>query len=156
MPNTFIQSNSLRFSILIGLIKFAPQNCNSMSDGVCVKHVKRGQSVNLCTSHTTTPSTIPQGKHVINVSAYYWSLHIESNMRTLYKCYNGSCRPGSSNVGNFHYLEVSNSCLTIKNVQNNSEYILDIYYSGIGAQLYPNALLTVTFSVICRGMCEHE
>ena len=130
---------------MIGLINFTPLNCNSMSDGICVKHVERGQSVTLCTSHTTTPSAIPKGKHVISVSVYYWRSHT----RILYICYNSTCKPGTSNVRNFLYPNVTNSCLTIKNIQNNSKYSLDLYFNG--AQLDP---YSIAFSVICGGMCE--
>ena len=133
----------------IGLMKCTPLNCNSMSDGVCVKHVKRGEPVTLCTRHTTIPPTIPQGKHVIRVSAYHWESYIESHRRTLYKCYNGSCKRGSSYVRDFLYSEVTNSCLTINSVQNNSKYILDIYYNGFSGST------NATFSVTCGGMCEH-
>ena len=134
----------------IGLFKFTPLNCNSMSDGVCVKHVKRGQPVTLCTSHTTTPSTIPQGKHVLSVMVYYWLSDTEGHRHGLYHCYstNGSCERAPSNARNFLYSDVSNSCLTIKNVQNDKKYILEMHYNGTDAET------NVTFSVTCGGMCE--
>ena len=115
-----------------------------------MKHVNRGQPVTLCTSHTTTPSTIPQGKHVINVFEYYWYLVIESLKHELYWCYNGSCSQGRSNPRDFLYSDVGDFCLTINNVQNNSKYILNINY--INAISAPT---DITFSVTCGGMCEH-
>ena len=136
-------------NIDIGLIKCTPLNCNSMSDGICVKHVRRGQPVTLCTSHTTIPPTIPQGKHVISVSVYYWKSYIESHRRSLYRCSRGSCERSSSDVRDFLYSKVSNSCLTINSVLNKSKYILDIPYNEFSGST------NATFSVTYGGMCEH-
>ena len=149
--NTHMHTNYFSFlDSSIGLLKFTPLNCNSMSDGVCVKHVKRGQPVTLCTSHTTTPSTIPQGKNVLSVMVYYWLSDTEGHRHDLYLCYStgGSCKRAPSNARDFLYSDVSNSCLTIKNVQNDKKYILEIYYNGTDAET------NVTFSVTCGGMCE--
>ena len=120
-----------------------------MSDGVCVKHVKRGQPVTLCTSHTTTPSTIPDGKHVFDVMVYYWLVDTDGQRHVLYWCDSSSCVQGPSDAKDFLYSDVSNSCLTIKNVQNDKKYILNIQYNGIDVQT--NAI----FSVTCGGMCKH-
>ena len=120
-----------------------------MSDGICAKHVKRGQSVTLCATHTTIPSTIPQGKHVLSVFEYDWLSDTEGQKHVLYSCYKGSCRERSPYARNVSYTDVSISCLTIKNVQNDKMYILDIHHNGIGA------VTSATFYVTCGGMCDH-
>ena len=103
----------------------------------------------LCTSHTTTPSTIPQGKHFFSVMVYYWLVDTDGQRHALYWCDSSSCVPGPSDTKDFLYSDVSNSCLTIKNVQDDKKYILNIQYNGIDVQT--NAI----FSVTCGGMCKH-
>ena len=53
-----------------------------------MKHVKRGQPVILCTKLTTTPSTIPLGKHVISVLYSSWLINhrgVSKNSLYLFK-----------------------------------------------------------------------
>ena len=131
-----------------GLINFTPLNCNLMSNGVCVKHVNRGEPVTLCTSHTTTPSTIPQGKHVISVSKSYWQLYVPGRVSipVLYNCSNGSCEQTYSVTNNSQYSDVTASCLTINNVQENSQYILAVHFN------MDDARTEVNFSVTYGGI----
>ena len=126
-----------------GLIEFTPLNCNSMSDGICVKHVKRGQPVTLCTRHTTIPSTIPQGKHLIGLSQFYWR---QANRDLLYTCPSGSCELTQSVLNSTHYSDVSDSCFTIDNVTENRKYILLAYFN------VNNVHSNVNYFVTCGGM----
>ena len=113
-----------------------------MSDGVCVKHVKRGQPVTLCTSHTTTPSTIPQGKHLAGVSQFYWS---QPDMGIFYNCPSDSCELTYSVMKSANHSDVSDSCFTIDNVHESREYILLAYFNV-------NDHATIKFFVTCGGM----
>ena len=135
-----------------GLIKFAPLNCNSMSNGVCVKNVKRGQPVTLCASHTTTPSTIPQGKHVISVSNSYWQLYVPGRVSipVLYNCSNGSCEQTYSGTNNAQYSDVTASCLTINKVQEYGQYILAVHFN------MDDARAQVIFSVTYGGIYARQ
>ena len=134
-----------------GLINFTPLNCNSMSYGVCVKHMNRGQPVTLCTSHTTTPSTIPQGKHVISVSKSYWQLYVPGRVSSpvLYNCSNGSCEQTNSVMNNSQYSDITASCLTINNVQEYGQYILTVHFD------VDDARAQVNFSVTYGGIYAH-
>ena len=122
-----------------------------MSGGVCVKHVQRGQPVTLCTSYTTTPSTIPQGKHVVSVSYSYWQLYVPNRVSfpILYNCSNGSCEQTHSNMDYVQYSDVTASCLTIDNVQEYSEYILAVYFN------MGDVKSRVNFSVTHGGIYAH-
>ena len=126
-----------------GLLHINPVNCTAVSDGVCVKSVERGQPVTLCASYTTTPSIIPQGKHVIDVYKYEWSIRdggnipdmlphqnqIISDFRILYECSNASCQwSDSSDDSYMSYLNVSNNCLNINRVQNSGFYRLKVVF----------------------------
>ena len=124
-----------------------------MSHGVCVKHVNRGQPVTLCTSHTTTPSTIPQGKHVISVSKSYWQLYVPGRVSSpsiLYNCSNGSCEQTNSVMNNSQlYSNVTASCLTINNVQEYGQYILAVHFNVDDARAKVN--FSVTYGGIYAG-----
>ena len=121
-----------------------------------MKHVKRGQPVTLCTKHTTTPSIIPPGKHVLSVSKSQWLLSLMKMGRLtahyLYSCSKGSCIHHSSKLitQNYtHYLNISYSCLTISNVQGKEQYSFQMYFD-------PSHLLKATsvyFFVTIEGMC---
>ena len=123
-----------------GLLHVNPLNCIAVSDGVCVKSVKKGQPVTLCANYTTMPSTIPQGKHVIDVYKYEWSIRdggkmfpyqnqIFSDFKILYECSNGSCQWSNFSGENYmSYSNVSNSCLTIDHVQKNEFYRLKVVF----------------------------
>ena len=107
-----------------------------MSEGVCVKHVKRGQSVTLCITLITTPSTIPQGNNVISVSNSSWLLHYGGVSKPLYTCLRGSCKlwSNSSDVNYTRYSVVTannNSCLTVTDVQEDEVYVLEVVYNPI-------------------------
>ena len=132
-------------------MKFTPLNCNSMVNGMCVKHVRRGQSVTLCTSHTTTPSTIPQGKHLVGVSVLYWLqpyMEDGSNSSTYYTCgnYHRNCKPTHSIMNFTHHLDVGESCFTIDNVQESRKYEFVAHFNTNDAKA------KVCFKVICGGM----
>ena len=114
-----------------------------MYDGVCVKHVKRGHPVTLCTSHTTIPSTIPQGKHLVGLLQFYWR---QANMDILYNCPSDSCELTHAVLNSTHYSDVSDSCLTIDHVKESTEYILLAYFN------VNNAYSRVHFFVTCGGM----
>ena len=116
-----------------------------MSNGACVKHVKRGQSLTLCISHTTTPPEIPHGKHVISVSRSFWSRLNETGRRfRLYTCSNGSCTQ-YKNVNITRYSPSSNTCLTINNVQENEEYFFDALATKFG-------FVSILFRISLEGM----
>ena len=125
-----------------GQLQISPLNCNSISDGVCVKHVKRGQRVTLCTTRTTIPSIIPPGGNVLGVLDANWKF-IDGNgaLTKLYTrssaCHFYGAHP-SSLYHSTHYSDVTESCLTINSVQGISTYILTTY-------LHPPDVLTDTF-----------
>ena len=87
-------------------------------------HVKKGDPVTLCTRHTTTPSTIPQWKHVIHVSKVYWKITKENgDLEYLYTCANDNC-PTYRDTFTYDYLkDVNKSCHTISHVQNISTFV---------------------------------
>ena len=123
-------------------MQISPLNCNSMSDGVCVKHIKRGQRVTLCTSHTTIPSIIPRGRNVLRVSGAIWKL-IDRNgaIKNLFTCSRDGDFYGahpSSLYHSTHYSNVTESCLTINSAQRISMYVLRTY-------LHESDVLTDTF-----------
>ena len=103
-----------------------------MSDGVCVKHVKRGQRVTLCTSRTTIPSTIPRGSNVLSVSGAIWKLidtnGAITNLFTRSRADDFYGAHPSSLYHSTHYSNVTESCLTINSVQEISTYILRTYF----------------------------
>ena len=76
-----------------------------MSQGACVRYVKRGQPVTLCTTITTIPAVIPPGKHVV-------SIHYPVYLLRCLKRFSDYCIY-STYVSNTHY---SDSCVTINNV----------------------------------------
>ena len=103
----------------------------------------------LCTSNTTTPSAIPQGKHHIGVSEMYWlQPYTESGLNgsIFYTCRSGDCEPTHSIVNFTHYLDVSDSCSTIENVQKSGKYRFLVYFNINGAEAMVN------FFVIIGGM----
>ena len=88
----------------LGLLHITPVNCMSGFNGICVKNIKRGQSATLCISRTTTPSVIPQGKHVTTEYQPKWSrifIDRDGSLRTI------ADYPGI----------VNDSCYTINNLQ---------------------------------------
>ena len=113
-----------------------------MSGGVCVKHVKRGQRVTLCTSRTTIPSTIPRGRNVLGVSGAIWKLidrnGVITNLFTRSSVDDFYGAHPSSLYNSTHYSDVTESCLTINSVQEISTYILRTY-------LHESDVLTDTF-----------
>ena len=95
-----------------------------MSGRVCVIHVKKGEPVTLCTRHTTTPATIPQGKHVIHVSKAHWKIRNENgDPEYLYTCVNDNCTTYRNTLKYDYLQDVNESCLTINHVQNISTFI---------------------------------
>ena len=83
----------------------------------------------LCTTHTTTPSQIPQGKHVISVTRSVWFVVDKKGMQSpLYTCFNGSCIQNSSNLNYTRYSAVKDSCLTIVDVQENEGYVFSAHF----------------------------
>ena len=91
---------------------------------------KEDKPVTLCTSHTTTPSTIPKGKHVISVSRSTWWVYSNPLLISLYTCLRESCTElNSPGVNYTQYSNVSDFCLTINNLQKNEErYFLVTHY----------------------------
>ena len=127
-----------------------PLDCNSIQEGVCMKHVKRGQPVILCTKLTTTPSTIPLGKHVISVLYSSWLINHRGVSKTLYTCSRGSCKPltNSSDVDYTRY-SVTASCLTVTDLQEEEVYVLKVYFSPITSHVS-----NVSFHVNYNGTGE--
>ena len=132
---------------ITGLLNFTPLDCDSMSRGYCVRHVTRGLPVILCTRHTTTPSTIPQGKHVISVSSSQWFIY--TGRERLY-CEKGSCPQNYSHLNYRCHSNISHSCLTINNAQKNKyHYYLSVYFNPPTLKMYRS---TVHFQVTYEGM----
>ena len=95
-----------------------------MSGHVCVMQVKKGEPVTLCTRHTTTPSTIPQGKRVIHVSKTHWKMRNENgDLEYLYTCANDNCTTYRDTFAYDYLKDVNESCLTINPVQNISTFV---------------------------------
>ena len=160
-----------------GLLHISPVNCNSVSNGVCVKHVERGQPVTLCASYTTTPSTIPPGKHVIDVYKYEWLIRDRENtsyksdvpfsflnqfpndFKFLYMCSNDFCqwsRSISSDENYTSYLNDSNNCLTINRVQNREFYRLKVVFYNQRDFITPPAIHVDFYVTYDKGMfCIH-
>ena len=140
-------TNMYLYSFL-GLLDITPLNCDSMPRGNCVRHVKRGQPVTLCASHTTTPSTIPHGKHVVSVSSALWLTHTGGWQR-LY-CSNGSCTQNYSHLNYRCHSNVSHSCLTINNAKKKEySYSLTVYFNPTNLMRYRSF---VHFHVTYEGM----
>ena len=91
----------------LGLLRITPVNCTSGFHGICVKNIKRGQSVALCISRTTTPSVIPQGKHVTTEYQSEWSRIITDT--------DGSLKRGDDSRDLFN-----DSCYTISALQGDA------------------------------------
>ena len=105
-----------------------------MSEGVCVKYIKKGQSVTLCiTDNTTTPSTIPQGKNIIIISNSLWLVNYGDVSKTLYSCSRDSCTPWSNftDVNYTRYSVATDNCLTVTEAQENETYIFKAFYNPI-------------------------
>ena len=114
-----------------GLSNITPLDCDSMFRGYCVRHFTRGQPAELCSRYTTTPSKIPQGKHVLSVSTSHWSIMNTQTRRwqRLY-CLNGSHSLNYSHINYRCHSNVSHSCLTINNAQKNEySYSFTIYFN---------------------------
>ena len=98
-----------------------------------MKQVERGQPVTLCASHTTTPSTIPHGKHVISVSNSSWLVLYKGVSKLLYTCTGGSCKPlsNSSDVKYTRYSMVTANCLTVTDVQEDEVFVSNVHFYPI-------------------------
>ena len=118
-----------------------------------MKHVKRGQPVTFCTGQTTTPSTIPQGKHVISVSISTWWVYKNLHLIHLYTCSRESCTEvNSSGVNYTQYSNVSDSCLTIGNLQKNEERYFLVKHFHPGPKYVLRVISKSTFDVSPGGM----
>ena len=116
-------SNTLLFTPFflncIGLLNITALNCTSkLNDGTCVITAKRGQPVTFCIGQSTTPSTIPQGKHAISFNESYWSVVSLKPLVfsiPIYRCKNGYCEKTShiSILIYIYFSKVSDSCLTV-------------------------------------------
>ena len=119
----------------LGYINITPLYCDSISEGVCEKNVKRGDSVTLCITLTTTPSTIPQGRNAIVCSNSSWLVNYGNVSKTLCTCSRGSCKPcsNSSDVNYTHYSLATDNCLTVTKVQGNEVYVFKVLFSPISS-----------------------
>ena len=110
----------------------------------------------LCTSHTTTPSTIPKGKHVISVSRSTWWVYRNPLLISLYTCLRESCTElNSTGVNYTQYSNVIDSCLTIDNLQKNEErYFLVTHYHP-GPKYVLRVLSKSVFNVSSGGMLAY-
>ena len=110
----------------------------------------------LCTRHTTAPSTIPQGKHLVGVLGLYWLqpyiMEDGSNSSTYYTCekFHSNCKPTHSIMNFTPHLNVSDSCFTIDNVQKSRTYNFLAHFN------IHEDRAKVCFSVICGGMSAHD
>ena len=111
------------FYIFFRSLTYHSVNCTSRFDRICVKNLKRGQSVTLCISRTTTPSAIPQGKHVTTEYQSEWSQIVIDTDGSLIR------RTDSQNI-------VNNSCYTIKELQGD----MGVFF---GANVHPDDDITV-------------
>ena len=106
----------------------------------------------LCTSHTTTPSTIPQGKHVISVSTSTWWVY-NPDLTQLYACLKGSCTEvNSPDVNYTQYSNVSDSCITINNLQEKEERYSLVTHFHPGPKYMLRVISKTTFNVSPGGM----
>ena len=121
------------FKLFTGLLNMTPLNCDIMQEGVCMKYVKRGQPVLLCTKDTTMPSKIPQGKHALSISNSVWMVNNRGVSKTLYTCSRDSCQLGSnfSDVNYTRYSVVTAKCLAVADVQEDEVYVLKVYYNPL-------------------------
>ena len=106
----------------------------------------------LCTIQTTTPSKIPQGKHVISVTRSLWFIVDKTGTQIpLYTCFNGSCIQNSLNLNYTRYSAVNDSCLTIDDVQENKRYVFS-------ANFHPTYVtkVDIIFQVTHEGMHVHS
>ena len=140
--------NSICIHLHAGILNYIPLDCDSMSRGNCVRHVPRGPPVILCTRHTTTPSTIPQGKHVISVFSSQWFIGIGALTQRLY-CEKESCPQNYSYVNYRCHSNVSHSCLTINNAHKDQYYSLEVHFNEPNLMPYGS---TVHFHVTFEGM----
>ena len=134
-----------------GLLNINPLNCDSISHDHWVKYVKRGQPVTLCTIQTTTPSKIPQEKHVISVTGSLWFVVDKKGSKILlYTCFEGSCIQNSSSLNYTRYSAVNDSCLTIDDVQEYERYVFS-------ANFHPSYVtkVDIIFQVTHEGMHIH-
>ena len=109
----------------------------------------------LCTTITTTPTVIPEGKHYVS---YHESIWFTTNSRTfntgyqiVYRCLNGSCQPwvNSTYVNYTDYSDVSDSCLTVNNVSEKEEsYFLTHLIAPEDRILQEATFITTYFNVI--------
>ena len=105
-----------------------------MSEGVCVKYIKKGQSVTLCIKdNTTIPSTIPQGKNILIFSNSSWLVNYGDVSKILYSCSRVSCKQwsNSSDVNYTRYSVATDNCLTVTEAQVNEIYIFKVFYNPI-------------------------
>ena len=133
-----------------GFKNFIPLNCDTISRGKCVRHVKRRQPVILCTRRTRTPSTIPQGKHVLNVSITKWYIRTTALSDQLH-CSNGSCTQNYSHVYYRCHSNVSHSCLTINKAQEKEHhYYFTAHFTPPNVMMYKSGSI-VHFHVTYEG-----
>ena len=124
-----------------------------------MKHVKRGQPVTLCTSHTTTPSIIPEGKRVISVSSAFWFLSIgNGDLQNFYRCFytGGSIRRcGYSTRASYlkRYTDINDSCLTIKHAQSISTFVLKTFFPNVFNVTSQTVVFYVTYEGKCTCVC---
>ena len=131
----------------------------------------------LCASYTTTPSTIPPGKHVIDVYKYEWLIRdrenildrsdvlfpyyrnqITNDFKILSMCSNGSCQwSNSSDENHASYLNDSNNCLTINRVQNREFYRLKVVFYNGRDVITPPAIHVDFYLPYDKGMfCNYD
>ena len=97
----------------------------------------------LCISQTTTPSTIPKGKHVISVSRSTWWVYKIPHFIPLYTCSRESCT--EVNSPGVH-------CLTIANLQKNEERYFLVTHFHPGPKHVLRVLSKSVFDVSSGGM----
>ena len=127
-----------------------------MSGRVCVMQVKKGEPVTLCTSHTTTPSTIPQGKHVIHVSKSHWKIRNENgDLEYLYTCANDNCTTYRNTFKYDYFKDVNESCLAIYNVKNILTFVLTyiLQSNDLTLQSRTDVQFYVTYEGKCTRVC---
>ena len=83
----------------------------------------------LCTSFISVPSTIPQGKHALSEFKSQWWAYKYTGLIPIYNCSRISCTQGNSPDVNYtHYSNVTDSCLTIDNLQETEDYVFSAYF----------------------------
>ena len=109
----------------------------------------------ICTSYTTIPLTIPQGKHVITVSYSLWSFKELRVFVDLFTCSSAHnfCVPRSDLAEYNFFSNVTESCLTVNYAPSDLHFKFTVYFHQ-STQMAVGYSTEVFIDVILRGMLD--